>query len=1263
MQRSLVFLLLFALSFSAGPACAGEPAHIAPFKKLQEVLKKIHVRLGEKREANDKALTDLGNEGMEAVGETASALKGHFEGILKSALGAKARAWEDFAFEPRSDELALLSVLLRADVIAGKPERVAALLDGLAANLHLSLAWLHSAHAVAVGAGRKRLPYGDYRTIRGQLERNLNLLKNLFPQVSRLPFGTVSREGKYEVDTARTAELTAFLSVPPKNELPAEAKKFLDGMINLVDSTVFGFDAYRRSYPQKHHEEVLNSLASELVNEPGALDCLQVARGLSDFTGGICQPPAFAKALDNYLTFFTQVGSGETLVLPTVEEFLTGLYETKGKDVTAEDITDLAKDLRVYVDKSNFHPRIKERWDKVEKRMFGDFAKLKALLGKGPALHAFLAEAVRAEGLVSPLGFDGDYFENVEAVKILKERFVKEKLDTKPNLERITVSMPCTPFLEGKDTPWTVNTLVAAALPPRAENSAEGFQRLLYAHEVMVGDSRTIQNSKIESRMVSGLGGHYALRLLVPNIVQLRLLLGKEIPENLEGLTGVVEKESPDSLLLARAHYKFPEFDYYIAETRKAFDRMVEAAWMASQDKAATPAEQKRSFLANYRQNLAVGAQSMREVIGFKEKLKAEAAKMASPAISEVLQIPVEFTGEYDKRFAAQVNDSLINVFLPEMMRDYIFRKHPETKLDRNAYAQKYNALKHTFTLDQFMDQLDWYWGMDLVRAAREGNDEFKFADVIAGKKRIDELPSKPLRRPLFMGVEDMKLLWAYPHFAARLLNHTMESFQRKLDYMEYAERQLAYRFPMLKWEENYKTYDDSRYELVLSAFLAHAENQVKDIWKRKQTDKLLDYVAPNLPLLDLVLRSHPDQKKGICQIQKDRGLWEKGTDIALTSTAVVASTIALVPPLAPIGLAIDGVILVVEGVRAHGRAQELASAEALWITGSAQLEQSVYDDGGEQMRELKDRYAESVVRVALQVAAMTPGVVANLPMIARLPVTLSRSVRAGWTATRAAHAEWRAAIALERAAAKAAIDAHPKTLWWSVAGGRLAKALSLTKATRDHLMFPFVRLGLAQKWTQRTLFQRLYPQLAWRRLHRLAWNSGGFVKDVVINLPFSLVGYGLGRGVLAKAWVAYGLYELTLWGVHSVRNAQEMGVALMLERIQSDPGTYGDLMQAMHEGEITHNEMMQIIELDDTLGQKYRESLGEWAKAFQESSTAEERKTALENFRTLETELGKELKALEAQANFDPQKARVWRRVLRDSKRLRLELSSAEVK
>ncbi len=1245
-------------------ASATEPAHVAAFKKLQTVTQKIQARLAEKREANDKELADLGSEGMELVGDTAAALKGHFEPLLKSVLGAKCRAWDDFAHEPRSDELALITVLLRADVIGGNPARPLAFLDALTANLHLSSIWLLSAHAFIVGSGKLRLAYGDYRTIRTQMEKGGELLKQIFPQIGVLPLGLLSVEGKYDPHSVRAAELYDFFSVPPKNELPAEAKKMLTALVSMIDGVVFGFDAYRRSYPQKNSEAVLNFLSVELVNEPGALDCIQVARGLSDFDGKICNPPAFAKALDKYLDFYKRVGSGETLILPTIEEFLTSLYEEKGKGVAADDLALLAKDLVAYIDKSGFHPRIKERWPKLQDRIFGDTEALKKLMGRGPALHAFLSAAIRAEGLVSPMGFDGDYFENVEAVKILKERFEKEKLQIRPALKRIRVIDACTPFLEGKDTSWTVNTLVAASLPPRLESSAAGFQRLVWAHEVLVGETQSIQNSMLEERMVSGLGGYYSLRLLLPNLVQLRFLLGRGAPKDLEDLAGVTEKEIPEALALVKMHYRFPETGYLISETERAFFQMVNAAWDAGNEKVAEAKAKSDWFIAKYRRELNSGAATLREIVSTKEKVKKEAARLASPAIAEVLQIPVEFTGEYDKRYAAQINDSLINTFLPLLIRDYIYRKYPTAKRDRDLYAKYYNELKSTFSLDQFMDQLDWYWGMDLVRAARdEGAAEFRFADVQSGKKRIDELPPKPLRRPDFIGVEELKLLWAYPTFAARLLNHTMESFQRKLDYLEYAEKQSFYRFPMLKWEDNYKTYDDSRYELLLSAFLIHGQKQVKEIWKRTEPKELLDYVVPNLPLLDLVLRGHPDQKRGICQIQKDRGLWEKGTDIALTSTAAVASTIAMVPPLAPVGLAIDGVLLVIEGVRAYGKYQEFLQAEALWVTGSAQLEDSVHDDGGYLLRELEARYGEGIARVALQAAAMTPGTVVNLPLIARLPATIGRSVRAGFTGWRVAHAEFRAALAVERAAAHASIAAHPKTFWWSVAGGRLAKALSFTKSAREHLMFPFVKLGLAQRWTQRTLFQRLYPNLAWRRVHKLAWSGGGFLKDAVLNLPFSAVGYGWGSGRLAKGVALYGLYELTLWGVHSVRNAQEVATAMMVERVQADPATYGDLVMAMHDGEITHSEMMAIIELDDTLGAKYRESLREWATAFSENSTADERKESMANFTRLEEELAKELTGVEGQKGFNPQRARMLRRILRDSKRLRIELSSAEFK
>ncbi len=272
-------------------------------------------------------------------------------------------------------------------------------------------------------------------------------------------------------------------------------------------------------------------------------------------------------------------------------------------------------------------------------------------------------------------------------------------------------------------------------------------------------------------------------------------------------------------------------------------------------------------------------------------------------------------------------------------------------------------------------------------------------------------------------------------------------------------------------------------------------------------------------------------------------------------------------------------------------------------------------------------------------------------------------AARTGWTGLKAAHAEWRMAIAAERAAAKAALAAgraEGRSLWWAAVGGRLSNALSLVKATRDHLMFPFVHLGLAEKWAQRTLFQRLYPHLAWKSAHKLAWNAGGYLKDMVLHLPFSLAGFGWGHGLAARGVQMYGLYELTLWGVHSVSNVREAATVLVLERIQQDPATYGDLVEAMHQGEISHAELLTIVQLDDELGAKYRAAVHDWAQAFRQADTKEGRTEAVKNLESLEKTLTAEIAQAEGKGG-NPQKARTWRRVLRDSKRIRLELSSTD--
>ena len=144
---------------------------------------------------------------------------------------------------------------------------------------------------------------------------------------------------------------------------------------------------------------------------------------------------------------------------------------------------------------------------------------------------------------------------------------------------------------------------------------------------------------------------------------------------------------------------------------------------------------------------------------------------------------------------------------------------------------------------------------------------------------------------------------------------------------------------------------------------------------------------------------------------------------------------------------------------------------------------------------------------------------------------------------------------------------------------------------------------------------------------------------------------------MLARGVQVWGLYELTLWGVHSISNVREAATVLTLERIQQDPATYGDLIEAMHQGEITHAELLTIVQLDDDLAAKFRTSLHDWSKAFDAATTKEERAEVVVNLETLEINLRAELVKTESEPGFDPAKARMWRRVLRDSKRIRLGL------
>lgn len=1225
-------------------------------KQTQDLLRKENP---EKKDRDD--LLAAAREGLKQTAVTVGHLKTELQGVLDRIHGKNPpkRESDDPSFPYRMDHNT--HSFLRGQILQGDVRQAAQLIELSTVNVKLVEYFYHFAQAAGAAKGIRRIPYGDYVNIRIQLQNALNTLERFFPSLPPFPMGPIDNEGKITFDETLLEGFFDFMNPSGSQPLPDGAKKMLTNMVRTIDTAAHTINFFHRAYPQKKNDEALQHLTATLTSAPGFADCVNLARGMGDFDGAPCQPRPFLNGLNTYIDFYEKLSGAAQNILSTILDFFVRFKEDEGVDADDASYRALHADMTKFVKKAAFSAAIKDKWDALSKDIFGDLRTLRNSMHEGAVFHKYMKGLVAKHGLLPREGFDDDYQENLEAAKALRQRFVQQKLDKlDESIERIGVDTSCKAFLDNdqKKDFKTINTLVSAQGDAKAEASANGYRRLVWLNEVKVGSALSIQNTQLKDVMVAGLSLHTALRLIVPNIVHTRKLLGKDVGTDLPGI-GLEKNDAAGALSTVMRHYRFPEWKQVISASEEAYVDVLRGYAKEQKLEGNLAEEEFRGKIDSgmrkqFREQMNESAKRLRTLHEWRDKIRNNAAVLADPPIATILQIDTAFTGEQDKRMAAEINKSLIEVFLPTFIEEYIRRKNPD--ITRDDFTRAYNKLKSTFTIDQFMDQMEWYAWPDY----KDGKSEARWALIQDGTHKLREPPyDGPFRKPgrfsgarvAIIGAEEFKILYRYPVLCARLLNHTMDSYQRKLDYLDHAIRKEFYSSPALQLDDAYKGYDDDKFQVTMERYLGNAVAEANKILRLKKTKDVLDYFVPNLPIMNLVLRYHPDQKLAICEEQRDRKLWDERTQLVLDGVSMAATGAAYIPVLAPVGIAVEGIVLVIEGYRAWVKYEEMKTAERILFAGGTQIDFESTEENRYLLRQMEAAYAESLAIVAVHAAMVAPAVAMKLPALRKLPGLMARSPKAFMRAFKSIAADVRAARAaaeLEANIARQAIQNGERSIWFATSPTRLARVLRFLDGVRHRIMVPFVKLGVAQRWMHKTLYQRIYMNLAWRKAHKLVWNVGGLAKDVFFNLPWSVMGYSGGNGLISRAIQTYFTYEMVMWTVHAFQGVSDASTELVMDRVHQDPDTYGDLVDGMYDGEYRHSDLVLIIQIDDKLGAFYREKTHDLVTEYGKAQTREERGAVLQNLRNLEAQLVTELAAEEAKDGFDPNRVRVMRRTRR---------------
>ncbi len=769
--------------------------------------------------------------------------------------------------------------------------------------------------------------------------------------------------------------------------------------------------------------------------------------------------------------------------------------------------------------------------------------------------HHELAEHLRDElesrKIPTLYGFNGDYEDNLEQATAFLTEF-RESRVTRGKVERIGVEDSCEAYLKGRndETPIVVNAKTLVEVAAQKFASAEGYHRFSWLYEVEVGNAGGLQKSgAIATKTLAGLLVHTALRFSIPNIAITAKYLRKSSTATLESL-GLKFERLSEPLEFVQNEYHFRPWATVIMEGKQSYsDALSDFALLKKEPKDWRATKVKfegveRAFIQDMRKKMAAAASELRALESTEDTLKNKLYAVPSGWMVSLAKQQREFMYRV-------INDSVRRRFGKEL----------KTLAD---YQKKTGEVTQTFSLKDYKEQLDYYWG----------RPEFE----------------NPIRCPNYLTPEMLGFMRRNADELDVALTQAEQAHEEALDAIKLARAKLLYHFPQLKNEDIWKTYKDADFTMAMEKFLALSLKATNEVLALNTPKAIINYFATNASLFDIVLHTHPDQKLEICQAQKWNKTLDKTIEYGIDATLATGTVMAFFPVLAPVGIALDVTAAGVSGLRAWSKARHAARAEHLNYALSTQVGEQDFQKGDYFQRELETEYDIAFSQFVTR--SIAAGVSAGLS-VGLAPRMLARSPRAALRA-------WRAAWGTEKTVAEAAaLAAEPVAL--SIPGGasRLVRSWDWIRHT---VMKPFVSLRAVERWHEGSLFENFFPYLVRNRKTYLIDDaitagadglavyalSQGSMAAVAIRFAPGIFGYALTKG--ANRVLIYVMVSAIALEVTRANEAlNERATLLLMDRLNEEPERYQWAIDLMLDGDIGHKDLREIVSLDKDTADLYQ--------------------------------------------------------------------------
>lgn len=1181
--------------------------------------------------------------------------------------------------------------LINAHISHANYVPVVKLLQACAFNVRLQESYLKNSDMGAVLDGKQpHLHWFDFIKVHEHMVYAINVLRRFFPLFPDPSFGVLMAKdggdkGFDGLSAYWTHKVQATLTAPTQ-KIPEPVAENIKVSVHIIAHGVSMVERYRqRFFPKFNNDAEGIFFSNALFSVRGAHACLALSKGYSDYVGAPCDFAGFKKALVSYIKYYDQLADHGVLAL-ALQQVLDYMDEADG----ARGLPRLKKRLTDIAVKSNVNPKIAEVWPKLIDALFDenlDPKKGKNLRGllldenTSPlAIYGLLKKAFLSVGVgvcrdgekqLRECGGFEDFqpsmivaqdllkgFE-VHVEKVLKDSPLAGGMDEKLGSlsKKITFldasRSSCGPYVkptaeDKQNASWVQYSEGFASHDAGREASANGYHKMIWVHRTSVTNAVSIQEEvEWPKKQLAGLSVVAAVQTIIPNVVHTQMLIndGKLKSSEITAL-GIHLPKNP-AVEYVSARYAYPEFNSVSAQAKAAYvDMLHRYAWkykllQFEKGKELTQELIDAEFEKRY-DEIAVHYRKRHQAEMY---VAAKAIQKFDKMLDDFRQPTYYVPKDAPAAIYALTGDPKSSAFTGGVKED---------QKQNSSIAYLVDMIKYEYLIHKLKDR-------EAAQAAMKktvlSTEDFLESFKLYGTKYV----GAHLMQEWYWKKENRVIL-------TKLYEHGLNIWYKRREYLEYAKDVLFYQFPALKWKDAWKEYDgtETSYRNVLRAFQANAIDQANR-YAKLGADKdeegavkvILEEVVPNLPLMDMVLRTFPQFKKALCLEQIARNLSEERFDTVLYSVEGAAAVLCFVPVLAPVAgvvtVATIGVGLVAHGVRAYTKYKEIENARFFETAVGPQVDPEQLENNMLYYREMNDAYGQALGLFVID--AVTATAVAIKPIRAAVGEGLTQ---VGKGARAYGPPVWNYAKAF---------PGRMATVW------RSASREALKEGFREGLrtaMNPFVRWGIAQRWTTRTLASRLSVLFrvnsSWlplgRRVGAIFRHTGKGLLEIVAHHPWSLFGHQWARTPLSVGlqitWFAgegVGLYFIL------DEYFKDREIARTTNAMLEKPEAYGDWINLVRSGRISKSELYLLIEMDRSLGEAKRKEFqavaDEIEAAYLDSKDKEAIKNLNDNLNTVGISIKARVDQAKKESGENSPEYQMWLRVQKQFEQQRNRLAA----